>query len=230
MRKNRQLYLQEEILLLALHDEKGTLHFGASFDHAAAGAILAELLLAGRVRVEGEKGKARILLNGSEPLGDPLLDECLQRIAEEKKNKKPMEWITRFAHVKKLKKRVAARLVEEGILKEEEDKVLFVFNRTIYPEADSRPEHETIDRVRRAVVGSAPEVDPRTVVLIALSKHTGLLSRAVEKDVLKSHKKRVEALVKGDLAGKATKEAMDAMRAAVMVAVFVPTVTSTAGR
>lgn len=224
MLKSRQLHLQEEILLLSLNDEKGTVHFGASYDHAAAGALLAELLLTGRVGVEGEKGKARIVIRSSEPVGEPLLDECLRMIKETKKPKKPTEWVAKFAHIKRLKARVAENLVKEGVLKEEQDRFMLVFSRTVFPEADARPEQEIVRRIRRAVVGSGGSIDPRTAVLIALSKHTGLLSRAVDKEILKANKKRVQALVKGELVGDATKEALEAMRAAVMVAVFVPTV------
>ena len=71
------LYLHEEIMLLALRDEKGTVEFGTNYVHAICGAILAELLMAGRISVAEGKKK---LVNpvSDEPLGDPVLDECLQ--------------------------------------------------------------------------------------------------------------------------------------------------------
>ena len=222
MRRSRPLYLHEEILLLALNDKKGTVHFGAAFDQAAGGALMAELLLAGRLGVEGEKGRARVVVKDSTPLGDPLLDECLEKIAEEEKRRKPAEWILKLANIKKLKHRIAGRLVDDGVLREEEDRVLLVFNRTVYPEADSRPEQEIVRRIRRAVVGSITRVDPRTVVLIALAKRTGLLQHAMEKNALKAHEQRIEKLIKGEVAAQATKEAVEAMQTALMVAVFVP--------
>jgi hypothetical protein len=201
-------------------------HFGAAFDQAAGGAILAELLLDGRLGVEGEKRKARVFVKSTEPLGEPLLDECLERIASDEKQRKPVEWVQKFAGIKRLKHRVAARLVARGILEEEQDKVLLIFNRTVYPEADAGPEREIVQRIRHAVVGSSTNVDPRTVVLIALAKHTDLLRRAVDKAKLKERKQRVEKLIAGEVAGAATKEAIEAMRAAVMVAVFVPVIVS----
>jgi len=230
MREGKRLFLHEEVLLLALNDEKGTVHFGALFDKAAAGALLAELLLAGRLCVEGEKAKARIHVKNSTPIGDPLLDECLERVVRDEKRRRPAEWIHRFATVKRLKHRIAEPLVDAGVLKEEEDRVLLVFPRTVYPEGDPRPEEEITGRMRRAVIGSATQVDPRTVVLIALAKHTDLLRRAVEKSLLKEHKKHIEKLIKGEVAGQATKEAVDAMHAALMVAVFVPVITSSSTR
>jgi Golgi phosphoprotein 3 len=228
MKKHEALHLHEEILLLALNDEKGTVHFGASFDQAAGGAILAELLLTGRLAVEGEKGKARVVVKNTVPLEEPLLDECLARVAADEKKRKPVQWVQKFAGIKHLKHRVAARLVETGVLKEEKDKVLLLFNRTVYPEADAGPEREVIQRIRHAIVGSSTQVEARTVVLIALAKHTDLLRRAVEKSKLKERKKRVEKLVNGEIAGAATKDAVAAMQAAVMVAVFVPVIATTA--
>jgi len=228
MRKHDRLHLHEELLLLALHDEKGTIHFGATFDQAAGGALLAELLLAGRLGVEGEKGKARVVIKDTAPLGEPLLDECLERLAGDEKSRKPAAWVHKFACIKKLKNRIAGRLVADGVLKEAEGRVLLVFNRTLYPEVDSRPEQEIVRRIRKAVIGSDTQVEPRTVVLIALAKHTGLLHRAVEKSTLKEHKTRIDQLIKGDVASQATKEAVEALHAAVMVAVGVPVITSAA--
>jgi len=225
---NDFLRLYEEILLLALHDEKGTVHFGALFDQAAGGAILAELLLLGKLGVTGEKGKARVVVRDPAPCGDPLLDECLDRVAGDTKARKPVEWVQKFTGVKRLKHRTARRLVTRGVLKEGRGRIFLLFNRTLYPEADSGPERELKRRIKRAVVGSTTEIDPRTVLLIALAKHTDLLKHAVDKRVLKDHEGRVKKLVAGEVAGEATREAMEALRAAIMVAVFVPVITSTA--
>ena len=98
-----------------------------------------------------------------------------------------------------------------------------MFNRTLYPEHDSRPERELKQRIYQAVVGGG-DVEPRTAVLIALAKATGLLKRAVEKDVRKRHKDRIKKIAEGEAVGKAAKEAVDAMQAAVMVAVILPAV------
>ena len=63
------------------------------------------------------------------------------------------------------------------------------------------------------------------MVLIALAKRTGLLQHAVEKKTLELHKQRIKKLIDGNVAAEATKEAVEAMQAALMVAVFVPVVT-----
>ncbi|MCP5114747.1 MAG: hypothetical protein GY953_28290, partial [bacterium] len=50
--KPPQLYLHQELLLMALHDEKGTIDWKASqYAFAVGGALLAELFLAEVIRV-----------------------------------------------------------------------------------------------------------------------------------------------------------------------------------
>ena len=44
---------------------------------------------------------------------------------------------------------------------------------------------------------------------------------------IKQRKKRIEQIVNGEIAGKATKEAIDAMQAAVMVACIMPAIMMT---
>jgi hypothetical protein len=128
----------------------------------------------------------------------------------------------KFAGIKKLKHRVAEKLAHRGILKVDQDQVLLIFTRTIYPEVDPRPENEIIERMRRAIFTEIGDVDPRTAVLIALAKAADLLKYSFDKKKLKERKARIEAIANGDLVGQATKEAIQAMQAAVMVAVIIP--------
>ena len=46
------LFLHEEIFLLALKDEEGTIAFGAHYNFAVGGAAMAELLLDGKIVAE----------------------------------------------------------------------------------------------------------------------------------------------------------------------------------
>jgi len=153
-----------------------------------------------------------------------LLDECLGRIAESKKRQQLKTWVSRFSNTKKLKQRVAVQLCRKGILRESEDRVLFIFKRTIYPELDPRPERALVERMQRAIFTATSRVEPRTGVLVALASHSDLLKNAFTKKKLKSRKKRIEILASGDLAGEATKEAVQAAKAAAaIVAVRVAT-------
>jgi hypothetical protein len=224
MPKRDNLPLHEEILLLALKNEKGTTAIESYHNLAMGGAILAELLLLGRIQVQKQKKKQFAIVSSTEPTGDTLLDECLGRIAESRKRQQLKTWVSRFSNTKNLKRRVAVQLCRKGILRESEDRVMFIFKRAIYPELDPRPEQALVERMRRAIFTATSQVEPRTAVLVALAFHSNLLKNAFAKKKLKSHKKRIESLASGDAASAATKEAIQAVKAAgAMVAVGVAT-------
>ncbi len=216
------LFLPEEILLLALHDEKGTIT-NSMYQYALGGAILAELLLNKRIETEPTKKK---LVNVIDPagLGDPLIDECLNKIASARRRARPAAWVSRFAAIKRLKDRIAQGLVGRGILRQDQDKVLFFFDRTIYPEADHSPEARIIERLRTAIFTETSEIDPRTVVLASLARSAGLLTLHFDKKQLKQKKTRLDQIINGDLSGKATKAAIDEMQTAIMVACIMPAI------
>ena len=71
---------------------------------------------------------------------------------------------------------------------------------------------------------STREIDIRTIVLISLAHNTNLLKVVFDKKKLKERKDRIEKIISGDMAGAAAKEAIEAMQAAIIVAVIVPTV------
>ena len=214
------LPLHEEVLLLALRDEKGTIVSGTHYRFAIGGALLAELLLQNRVAIEHEGKKKKFLrVIDRKPIGEPILDECLRKVVEAKKRGQLRNWVSRFANLKKLNHRVAAQLCRKGILRADEDKVLWIFTRKIYPEIDSRPEREILKRLESAVFTETRNVSPRTIALLALANASRILHANFEKKRLKERKKRIEQVVNGDATGKATKEAIEAMQAAVAAAV-----------
>lgn len=223
---HEKLFLHEEILLLALRDKEGTVESMASYQYALGGAILAELLLEKRITTDESK-KKRVLVRSNEPCCDPLVDECFQKIKNAKKPASLQTWVSKFAGVKELKHRVALKLCKRGILRADEDKVLLLFTRKIYPEVNPEPEQKLISSLREAILGDSAEIDPRTAVLISLAKATGLLKMAFTRKELKERKHRIEQIVQGEALGKAAKEAVEAVQAAIFVACIMPAVTTT---
>jgi len=221
------LFLHEEIMLLALRDEQGTIATGTMYQYAIGAAVLAELLLNKRIAVEQSRRRKLVNLVSSKPLGEPLIDQCLAKISNAKKRASLQTWVSRFAGVKNLKHRAARQLCRRGILRAAEDKVLLIFTRKIYPEVNPEPERKLIERLRQAIFTDSRDVDPRTVVLVSLANSTGLLKVVFDKKKLKGRKARIGEIINGEITGKAAKEAIEAMQAAVMVACIMPAIMTT---
>jgi hypothetical protein len=133
--------------------------------------------------------------------------------------------------MKRLKHRGAENLAKRGILRVDEDKVLGIFARTIYPEVDPKPERAMIERLRRAIFSEAGDVGSRTVVLLSLASGADLLKLVFDKKEIKGRKARIAQIVNSELTGKATKEAIEAVQAAIVMACVIPAVmvSTTAG-
>ena len=223
--KNTTLLLHEQILLLALRDEEGTIAPGTMYQYAIAGAILAELLLLNRIRLDSGKRKLVEVIS-PRPVGDPVSDECLKKIRDAKRRASLKTWVTRFASIRRLNHRIAERLCQRGILRADEGKVLLVFTRKIYPEVDPAPERELIEQLREAIFTENEGIEPRTVVLASLARSSNLLRIVFDKKELRRRKARLERIVNGEITGKAAQEAIEAMQAAVMAAAIIPAVVS----
>jgi hypothetical protein len=224
------LGLHERALLLALHDERGTIHRAGMYAYAVAGGILAELFLAERLRLEerpGKKKKPLVEVAKATQTGDPLVDEVLDTIRTAKRRATLERWVGRIATTAKLKHRVARRLVRKGVLREEEDRVLLIFRRTIYPELDPRPEEALVASLRDAILDDSAEVDPRTAILASLGWRAGLLHGVVDRKRLKARKARLEELGRGDAVAGATREAIAAVQAATIAATTAATAAAT---
>ena len=222
------LFLHEEVMLLALRDEEGTIASGTMYQYAIGAAILSELLLNQRIALDEARKKKLINLISSTPLGEPLIDQCLEKIGNAKRRASLQTWVSRFAGVKNLKHRVAQQLCDRGILRASEDKILLLFTRKIYPEINPEPERRLIERLRQAIFTNSRDVDARTVVLVSLADSTGLLKVAFDKKELKGRKARIKEISNGEITGKAAKEAIEAIQAAVMVACIMPAITTAA--
>lgn len=212
--------LYEGLMLLALNDEKGTTE-GYYIEYTAAAAILSELLLSQRIKVNPDnKDKVEVL--DDSPTGDPVMDEALQKIAGKKKPDTLKNWVMALGHIKNLKHKIAEQLVADGIIKADEKKVLWIFTQKIYPEVNPEPETHLKREMRRLVLDKPLEIHPKIALMVALAKSAYLLNQVFSKDELKQHKKRIEQISKGEELGAITADVIEGVQAAVMVAVMMP--------
>jgi hypothetical protein len=226
-KRRNDLHLHEQILLLVLRDERGTVESKAGMYHIAlGGALLSELLLEGRISIDPGKKKLVNVVDAT-PFGESVLDEALAKIVSAKRRRQASAWVSSLASIKRLRHRVAEGLCRRGILKDSEETVLLIFRRKAYPTIDSTRERRLIEEMRTAIVDGATSMDARLAILIALAHATGSLRAHFDRSILKRHKLRLDKIAKGDLIGGATREAVQAAQAAAMAAITAASVAST---
>jgi hypothetical protein len=220
--------IAEDVLLMLL-DRSGAFVFNDNRKPALAGALLAELAMSGAAEIETEKGlwkRTRVVVEDPDTVTDPLLVEALQEI--EAKKRSAQDLVNRLG--KNLPDRLCLRLVERGLLRREESKVIGLFPRTRWPLTGSEHEQELRAGVRRALVeGEDPDV--RTATVIAVLVAADVVHKVVDRGPMSKRdlKKRAEVIAEGGWATEAVRKAIQAAQAAVMAGVTAATVAGTAG-
>ena len=225
-----RLDLHHELLLLTLKDEEGVPEFGSNYLYGMSGAMLAELLLRERIEIEEDRKRKFLKLRDPSPVGDPALDAALLKMAAAKRRATLQTWVMRLG-TQTLKHVVAGELCRRNVLRADEDKVLLIFTRKIYPELDPRPEREIVQRLRNAIYREGSEVDPRTAILVSIANSSNVLKNVFPKDELKARKENIERIVRGEATGAATLQAVQAAQTAAAMAAIMPAlmVATTAG-
>jgi hypothetical protein len=164
------MLIAEELLLLSLSPEKGTVVNGAreQLKVGLAGALVAELALAGLVEVRDRT----FVVVGDAPAA-PLLRDVHRELATGRGRRSKGQLRRLDRALGRVWPRIVDGLVASGALDRRQDRVLG-FPVTRHPVLDERAYGEVLDRVRRAAT-SPGEIDPRTAVLLALAGPCRLL-------------------------------------------------------
>ncbi|MGB2721952.1 MAG: GPP34 family phosphoprotein [Rhodococcus sp. (in: high G+C Gram-positive bacteria)] len=219
--------IAEDLLLLLLDDHSGKpLADSTKLPRVLAGALVVELAMGGALRVTGpgeQVKKDHVLVAGDPPV-DVLLRRVFDLVATASRPMKPQKVIEKSQ--KNLAKELAARLVEQGFVTEQHDKVWGLFPRTTWPARDIAHEKVLRDALRSALVdGTTPE--PHSAALISLVSAIDLTHKVIEDADKKLLKQRAKQIAEGEWAGAAVRKAVSDVNAAVMAAVMVPIVVST---
>jgi hypothetical protein len=203
--------LSEEVLLLALDDEKGHVGMGVSgtLDTALAGALLLDLAIARRIKIEDK----RVIVLEGPPLEDPVLNAGLSRILQLGKPKKAESIIPKLA--KGLRKRLLAQLVEKGIVREEEGRVFGFFPKNRYPELNGAVEDDLRRRLRNVILAER-EPDERTAAVAAVIQAADLETLIMSRDERRASKQRLKELAEGEELTAAIRRAIAWVKAAAM--------------
>jgi len=208
----------EEIVLLALDDQKGKFVDlpPLALDQALAGAVLLELAFQNRIDTD----PAHLMLVSDQVTGDKILDPILKVIARAQDKQNAKYWVGVIsADGEKIREAALARLVEKGVLKREEKKILWVIPGRRYPMIQNKEEEEVRKRIRSVVVdGAIPS--PRDVVLISLGSACQLLRTVLTDADLLKYSPRIAEVAKMDLIGQAVSKSVAEVQEAVMRAVL----------
>jgi len=222
-----KLSISEELLLLAMDDEKGKL-VSPSIDGLAytqAGAVLFELILMGKIEIEDDK----IVTWPVHPMGDPIFDMAIARFAKKNAVKKLGYWIGLIGRDSaKIKKILIEKLIALGALRKEERQFLWTFKYNRYPTDDSRIEDRIRMRVFEGLFGEGI-IDTRDYVLLTLIGTAKLEKVVFPEDKAKEAKELIADLKKDDAIGSAVSSAIVELEAAMTVAIVASVAASAAG-
>ncbi len=210
------LSFAEEIMLLVLDDRDGSFMPIPewSMQCALAGSVLMDLALADRLDTDLDS----LILVDSTPMGDPLLDPTLERIAASSEAHSARYWVEdTAAYASDIREVALARLVEAGILNREEGRFLWVFRSRRYPTIDGKLEKEVKLRIM-SVLLSDEIPDPRDIVIIGLVDACGIFSELLSARELERARGRIEQVRKLDLIGQAVAKSIWEIQASLAMA------------
>ncbi len=221
------MLIAEDLLLLLTDDVTGKpVVEGQRLPFALAGAVLVELVLAGRVAVtdDGAWGSGpRVAVVDETPLDDRVLDDALRRIADRDRPSGARSLVATLA--KGLPDALRTRLAERGILRADQGRFLGIFPTRVWPAADAA--HEAALRSSLwAVVVQGRSPSEREACLVALLHAVDQVPKqfATEGMTAKQLRERAAVLSAGNVGGDAARRAIDAANAAILAAVAASTV------
>jgi hypothetical protein len=216
----------EDLLLLLFDPRNGTIAGEGTLFYTLAGALLADLALAGQVEADDAPTLTgrRVRATGAPP-SDPLLRDVWDRLAT-----KPRGVQTVLAEVgPHLRGPVLDRLVDAGHVRREERRILGVLPSTRLSDGGTPRRDDLLAAVRPVLVDDA-EPDERTAVLVALLSGSGCLP-LLHRDVPWSGRvyQRGKEMEHGDWGASAVGQAVTRTVVATAASTLAVVTASTAG-
>ncbi|OEK00979.1 hypothetical protein BFP97_05400 [Roseivirga sp. 4D4] len=219
------LDLLEEYLLIALDDSKGQFVIDSTHLHYGfAGAVLLELALREKVSISGEY----VRVNDSSAVTEVALNKALEYIGEKAKSSKVKDVINGLAkQANDLKQDVLQRLINKGILKKEEHKILWLIPNNKYPASDMTPENKVRERIKAVMLYGAKS-EPRDIMLLSLIDVSDLTKEAFrDKEDYKKVKKKIKEVTQDVKISGAINKSIREIQAAIMITIMASVVVTT---
>ncbi|MBN2350585.1 MAG: GPP34 family phosphoprotein [Bacteroidales bacterium] len=209
------LTIPEEIFLLTLNEEGEHLKsMHRAWDIVFAGAILMDLALQRRIDTDVEY----VIPDNTISTGDNILNQVLMEISKSDENKKISYWL---AEIRKkapvLLDALITNLIRKGVIKIENQRVLWFFSSRKYPTENNTEIKEVKERVREGIMGNNIP-DFRDLVIISLAYNGDMLELILQKEEIEKYIDRIEQLAKMDLVGQAVSNSLKELTLSVMIA------------
>ena len=204
----------EEIMLLLLRDEDGRFIQVPSWsvDYALAGAVLMDLAMENRIDTDLQN----LILIDATPVGDDILDPILAEVAASG-GQDTRYWVEQASrHGTEFREKSLQRLVDKGILEQQDDRFLWVFRSRRYPSIDGSVEREVKLRILN-VLFSDEIPDPRDQMIICLAAACGIFPRLLSRQEHARAADRIAQVSQLDLIGQTMSQAIHDIQVSVAV-------------
>src|SRR5690625_1843216 len=219
--------IAEDLLLLSLNDEKGSIFTSASMalPYGLAGSLLVELTMMNRITMQ----KKKIIANDETDVEDEILNEAFLIIKQSKKTRDAKYWVNHLNRkMNKLQERIFERLVNQHVVMKEQRHFLWIFKYHQYPLTDVRKKDLLKKQIREAVFSYTENKSDREIILGSLVYACDLIKHVFPKDEQKEAKKRLKLLAKNDAYGSAVSESVQAVQVALMASIIAATAVTAA--
>ncbi len=208
--------LASDLTVLAWDDTAGKPAWrGAStLRTGIAGALLLDAVLTEAVQVDD----GRVVVTGR--ADEPLLQEVVDIVAAYRRPPKVSSAVQRLATGKR-QRAVVDRLLTEGVLRSEQQRVLGIFPVTRHPMVATEAAAQLRTQVTELLTGrsDADLVDDRLVMLAALAGSSSLVDGLVDRGERREAKRRAKRFGEGDGISPAVREAIQAAQAATVAVI-----------
>jgi hypothetical protein len=215
-----RLTLAEELLLVALDDETGTvMHLPPlALELGLAAALVGELTLEGRVDTD----PSRLFVTSKAPLGDSILDETLADVVSEPKQLSSEAWLRRIAEEGPvLRDRITQRLVNRGVLQSVEKRLMWVFRTRVYPPTSGIEEREVKSRIM-TLLNNEDIPSPRDALLVGLLRATGMFDLLLGEPEQARLRGRIDQVANLEEIGRSLNQTVAALQVALASAYMGP--------
>jgi hypothetical protein len=194
-------------------------------DAVFGGAFLFDLVTGGRLVLDGEGRKARVVVALDSPPDEPLLAGAFERLRT-RRPMSPRNAVTRLG--KKGRVRTYEALVARGAVRLREEKTMGLFPVTRYEIVDTARRDDLVTRIRASLLHDQP-ADTETGPVIGLLSAADLTKTLVDKRDRQRAKERATIVAEGDWASEGVRQAIQAAQTAMTVAIIGASVAGTAG-